>query len=78
MARTHILRKPSVRRPWELLLLVVILGLAAWLRFGGLDLVEFKLDEAVAVDLARRLLDGELPTVGLTSSVGARNPPLFV
>ena len=68
----------SVRRPWELLLLVVILGLAAWLRLRELDLMEFKLDEAVAVDLARRVLDGELPTVGLTSSVGARNPPLFV
>ena len=29
-------------------------------------------------DLARRVLDGDFPTVGLRSSVGARNPPLFV
>src|SRR5206468_10850527 len=41
-------------------------------------LVEFKSDEAVAVGLARRVLHGELPTVGLESSVGALNPPLFV
>src|SRR6266566_5082612 len=32
----------------------------------------------LAVWLARRLLHGELPTVGLESSVGALNPPLFV
>ncbi len=52
--------------------------LAGWLRLRDLDLVEFKLDEATAVDLARRLLEGDFPTVGLTSSVGADNPPLFV
>ena len=52
--------------------------LAGWLRLRDLDLVEFKLDEATAVNLARRLLDGDFPTVGLRSSVAAYNPPLFV
>ena len=53
-------------------------ALAGWLRLSDLDLVEFKLDEAIAVNLARRLLNGDLLTVGLRSSVGAYNPPLFV
>jgi hypothetical protein len=53
-------------------------ALAGWLRLRDLDLVEFKLDEATAVNLARRLLDGDFLTVGLRSSVGAYNPPLFV
>jgi 4-amino-4-deoxy-L-arabinose transferase-like glycosyltransferase len=64
--------------PWELAILAAILGLAAWLRLRDLGLAEFKLDEATATDLARRLLDGQLPTVGLTSSIGPRNPPLFI
>ena len=55
-----------------------VLVLAASLRFHALDLVEFKLDEATAVDRAHRLLDGHWPTVGLQSSVGALNPPFFV
>jgi 4-amino-4-deoxy-L-arabinose transferase-like glycosyltransferase len=66
------------RRPWEPLVRLAVLALAAWLRLRQLDLVEFKLDEATAVDLARRLLDGHLATVGLVSSTGALNPPLFV
>ena len=67
-----------VRRPWELLVVAGVIALAAWLRLIHLDLVEFKGDEATAVDLARRLLDGHFPSVGLTSSVGALNPPLFI
>ena len=67
-----------MRRPWELLAVAGVIVLAAWLRLNHLDLVEFKVDEATAVDLARRLLDGHFPTVGLTSSVGALNPPLFI
>jgi 4-amino-4-deoxy-L-arabinose transferase-like glycosyltransferase len=66
------------RRRWEILPLLGIGALAGWLRLRDLDLVEFKLDEAIAVDLARRLLDGDFLTVGLRSSVGAHNPPLFV
>lgn len=66
------------RRWWELLLLVGILALSAWLRFRHLDLVEFKGDEASAIGIARELLNGKFPTVGLASSIGAVNPPLFV
>ena len=66
------------RRSWEILTLLDIAALAGWLRLRDLDLVEFKLDEAIAVDLARRVLDGDFLTVGLRSSVGAYNPPLFV
>jgi Dolichyl-phosphate-mannose-protein mannosyltransferase len=65
-------------RRWELVVLLAVVLLAGWLRLRHLDLVEFKFDESSAVDLARRLLDGTLPTVGLTSSVGALNPPLFI
>jgi Dolichyl-phosphate-mannose-protein mannosyltransferase len=53
-------------------------ALASWLRLRDLDIVEFKLDEATAIDMGRRVLDGEFPTVGLGSSVRAYNPPLFV
>jgi hypothetical protein len=66
------------RRWWELLGLAGILALSAWLRFRHLNLVEFKGDEASAIGLARDLLEGRFPTVGLASSIGALNPPLFV
>ncbi len=55
-----------------------ISALAGWLRLRHLDLIEFKLDEATAVNLARRVLDGDFLTVGITSSVRAHNPPLFI
>ena len=55
-----------------------IAALAAWLRLRQLDLVEFKRDEAIAIDLARGVLDGHFPTAGLTSSTGALNPPLLI
>jgi hypothetical protein len=64
--------------PWELAAVAGIVVLAAWLRLRDLGLAEFKLDEATAVELARRVLDGHFATVGLVSSVGALNPPLFV
>jgi hypothetical protein len=66
------------RRWWELLGLAGIFALSAWLRFRHLNLMEFKGDEASAIGLARELLDGKVPTVGLASSIGALNPPLFV
>ena len=68
-----------LKREWApSLALLGILVLAAFLRLHALDLVEFKLDEATAVDRARRLLDGDWPTVGLTSSIGALDPPFFI
>jgi 4-amino-4-deoxy-L-arabinose transferase-like glycosyltransferase len=73
------MERTFARRPWwELAAAAGIVALAGWLRLRGLGLVEFKSDEATGVDLARRLLDGTFPTVGLRSSVGALNPPLFV
>jgi 4-amino-4-deoxy-L-arabinose transferase-like glycosyltransferase len=63
---------------WEVGALIGIAALAGWLRLRQLELVEFKLDEAIAVALARRVLDGDFVTAGLTSSIGAENPPLFV
>lgn len=62
----------------EIAVLLGIGAVACWLRVRQLQLAEFKIDEAVAVDLARRVLDGDLVTAGLTSSIGAENPPLFV
>ena len=66
------------RRRWELLVAVGVVALAAFLRLHSLELAEFKLDEATAVEYARRVLHGSLPTTGLISSVGALNPPLFI
>jgi 4-amino-4-deoxy-L-arabinose transferase-like glycosyltransferase len=66
------------RGRWELLVVLGIAALAAWLRLRRLDLVEFKVDEAIAIDMARGVLDGHFPTAGLTSSTGARNPPLLI
>jgi 4-amino-4-deoxy-L-arabinose transferase-like glycosyltransferase len=66
------------RHRWETAVVVGIAAIAAWLRLRHLDLIEFKLDEATAVNLARRLLAGDFLTVGLKSSVDAHNPPLFI
>jgi len=63
---------------WEAVAALAVVALAAFLRLHAVDLAEFKLDEATAVDRARGVLDGSWPTVGLTSSVGALNPPFFV
>jgi 4-amino-4-deoxy-L-arabinose transferase-like glycosyltransferase len=68
----------AARRRWELLVVLGIAVLAAWLRLRRLDLVEFKVDEAIAIDMARGVLNGDFPTAGLTSSTGARNPPLLI
>jgi 4-amino-4-deoxy-L-arabinose transferase-like glycosyltransferase len=66
------------RPAWELACFGLIVVVAAWLRLRHLDLMEFKTDEASAVEIGRGILRGSLPTTGLTSSVGAQNPPLFV
>ena len=60
-------------------LLALILGTAILLRFSDLERMEFKGDEAVAIHLAMPMVEGrELPRVGLRSSVGVHNPPLFI
>ena len=67
------------RAHWlELALLGLIVVVAAWLRLRQLGLMEFKADEALAVRIGRDIIHGDFRTVGLTSSAGAKNPPLFV
>ncbi len=61
------------------LALIAIMLLAAYLRLSNLDLTEFKLDEAhVCSKAAEFLASGRPPLVGIGSSVGAANPPLFI
>jgi hypothetical protein len=68
-----------VTRRTELILLGLIVVLAAFLRFSSLDLMEFKLDEAIAIDLAEPIFDtGTWPQHGLVSSIKMRNPPTFI
>ncbi|HUB65947.1 MAG TPA: hypothetical protein VL981_00520 [Candidatus Methylacidiphilales bacterium] len=63
----------------ELAGLAIIVGTALFLRFGRWDLLEFKGDEATALQLALGCIQqGRLPTAGLMSSIGAANPPLFI
>ncbi|MBC7249555.1 MAG: glycosyltransferase family 39 protein [Anaerolineae bacterium] len=56
------------------LALLGILLLAGYLRLGYLDLVEFKLDEVTHCRLALEVLQGHLPVVGSTASVGIPKP----
>jgi 4-amino-4-deoxy-L-arabinose transferase-like glycosyltransferase len=61
------------------LALMAIMLLAAYLRLSNLGLTEFKLDEAhVCSKAAEFLASGRPPLVGIGSSVGAANPPLFI
>lgn len=61
------------------LALIAIMLLAAYLRLSNLDLTEFKLDEAhICSKAAEFLASGRPPLVGIGSSVGAANPPLFI
>jgi len=66
------------RRALPCLALAVILGTGLWLRISGLENMEFKADEAVAMELASAIPEGRFPAIGLLSSVGLPNPPLFV
>jgi hypothetical protein len=59
--------------------LIGIMLLAAYLRLSNLELTEFKLDEAhVCSKAAEFLASGHPPLVGIGSSVGMANPPLFI
>lgn len=55
-----------------------ILVLAAWLRLRRLGLAEYDDDQAIALRIAHDILHGNIRTVGLASSAGASNPPLYV
>lgn len=57
--------------------LVIILGIGAWLRLNNLNVVEFKRDEANLSQLALNLVRGEsIPLLGIISSVGIPNSPV--
>jgi 4-amino-4-deoxy-L-arabinose transferase-like glycosyltransferase len=66
------------RLSWESVAVAAILALAAWLRLRHLGLAGFHDDQAVALRIAHDILHGDVRTVGLTSSSGAANPPLYV
>lgn len=57
---------------------IAIVVLAAWLRLRRLGLAEFNDDQAIALRIAHDILHGDVRTVGLASSSGAANPPLYV
>jgi hypothetical protein len=66
------------RLRWEWVCAAALIVIAAWLRLRHLGLAEFKSDEAIALRIAHDILAGDKRTVGLTSSSGAANPPLYV
>jgi 4-amino-4-deoxy-L-arabinose transferase-like glycosyltransferase len=72
--------RPAVAAPGrQRLALLGILVLAAGLRLYRLDLMEFKADEANALRRVAAVIEGgEVPSRGLTSSVGVPNPPVLV
>jgi Dolichyl-phosphate-mannose-protein mannosyltransferase len=72
----------GVRRPlrlsWEAAGVTAILALAAWLRLRHLGIATFHDDQAIALRIAHDILHGDVRTIGLASSSGAANPPLYV
>ncbi len=68
----------SLRPDWEWASLTAILALAVWLRLRHLGLAMFYNDQAIALRIAHDILHGDIRTVGLASSSGASNPPLYV
>lgn len=68
----------SRRLSWETAGAAAIVALAAWLRLRHLGLAQFNDDQAIALRIAHDILGGDFRTVGLTSSSGAANPPLYV
>src|SRR4029077_6354962 len=66
------------RLSWESAGAIAIVVLAAWLRLRHLGIAEFHDDQAIALRIAHDILNGDTRTVGLASSSGAANPPLYV
>lgn len=67
------------RRPsWQSTCAAAVLALAAWLRLRHLGLAEYDDDQAIALRIGHDILHGNVRTVGLASSSGASNPPLYV
>lgn len=73
----HIRRNPL--RTKEILLFIVVMLVATFLRMGDIGITEFKRDEAVLSQLARNVATGEdLPLLGMGSSTGFPNSPVSV
>jgi 4-amino-4-deoxy-L-arabinose transferase-like glycosyltransferase len=69
----------TLKKHWETVAVVAILAIASILRMGSLGLMEFKGDEAVALQLALPIFEsGQWPQIGLMSSVGVHNPAFFM
>ena len=58
--------------------MLAVVVLAAWLRLRHLGLAGFGDDQGIALRIAHDILHGDIRTVGLASSSGAANPPLYV
>lgn len=70
--------KTLARRWREAIFVLVIIGLALFLRLYRLDLAQFQGDEAMVLSLAIGIADRvHFPLVGIPSSIGLPNPPLF-
>jgi 4-amino-4-deoxy-L-arabinose transferase-like glycosyltransferase len=64
---------------WEIAALVLIMGLAIFLRLGAPSIVEFKRDEANVSTLALDIVHGrQFHLLGIDSSVGIRNAPMSI
>jgi 4-amino-4-deoxy-L-arabinose transferase-like glycosyltransferase len=66
------------RLSWGSASVVAIVVLAAWLRLRLIGLAGFGDDQAIELRIAHEILHGDIRTVGLASSSGAANPPLYV
>jgi len=79
MSNTRAPRTDRVVHWLELLGLALVLALAGFLRLGWPGVNSFGFDEArvslLALEMAR---EGEISSVGIPSSAGVPNPPLFV
>jgi hypothetical protein len=74
-------KTPYIVRPISLIIATcagVLLVMAVLLRLYGLDLMEFKLDEIIALRQAEEIIKGNIPKTGLISSIGIPNPPHFL
>jgi len=67
----------TLRRPLSWLALAAVVGVALFTHLGGLDLIEFKADEAMVASLALSAAHGHWPAASIaTSNGGLDNPPL--
>lgn len=64
---------------WELLAIVAITAVSAWLRIGWMGVTSFGFDDARIADMALQMVhEGNFPTLGMVSSTGVPNFPAAV